>query len=126
MKVLFLDDDAGRHGQFLMQTIGCAVTQVWTAPEAIAALDAAEEPFDLASLDHDLGGRVYVMDGEAGPEGTGLDVARHIAGMEPERRPRQVVVHSFNPAGAADMTTTLRAAGVRVQRIMFGQFKVSA
>jgi hypothetical protein len=43
--------------------------------------------------------------------GTGMDVVRHIAAMDPERRPCQVVVHTHNPMGAR-MVALLDAAGV--------------
>lgn len=123
MKILFLDDNEERHRIFMRSNIGHVVYPVWTADEAIAVLSSRvgfdDGPFDVASLDHDLS-----FEAQSGmrPQGekTGLDVARFIASMPPDLRPLRVIVHSFNPAGAAAMIDVLRDAGVLVERRMFG------
>lgn len=115
MRVLFLDDDAERHTACARDYRDLDVTHVWTAAGAVAALEMGE-PFDVACLDHDLGGQHFATS----DEGSGYAVAAHIARMEPGRRPREVVVHSWNPEGAARMVATLIEAGVRVARIPFG------
>lgn len=51
-RILFLDDDPVRCQRFA--TLYVAARIVMDAPQAIAALQA--EAWDIASLDHDLGG----------------------------------------------------------------------
>lgn len=111
MRVLFLDDSPERRQRAQRELIGHVVFMAQDAPEAIHWLDTAER-FDLAMLDHDLGGRVYTHDEPIpGPEGNGQLVANHIAAMLPENRPSVVVVHSFNPIGAGRMVDTLVYSG---------------
>lgn len=117
MKILFLDDDKARHRKFREWSIGCEVVFVFTYEEAIKALE--EHVFDEAHLDHDLSEEAAMglpVEGEK----TGLDVAKHIAAMLPDKRPERVVVHSFNDAGARWMGRVLRDAGVRVILAPFG------
>ena len=115
MKILFLDDDEVRHTTAQQETIGLDVTFVRTVPEAIKAL--SETVFDLALLDHDLGGKTYVPSEH---EDTGAAVARAIAQMPLERRPARVYIHSYNMAGAHAMVSTLREAATRALWIPFG------
>ena len=127
MRVLFLDDAESRHNYFRGQSIGHSVDHVWTAAEAIEALNT-REPYDVACLDHDLEAAHYPGMAEAGivaTTPTGQAVADHIASMPEEKRPRRVIVHSFNPAGAVSMERALRGA-LRdgVLRIPFGQFSL--
>lgn len=111
MKILFLDDDKERHRRFKMNRIGADITQAWTCEEACRLLDGAV--FDVAHLDHDLSDAA--ASGHPGPdEKTGTHVAEYIAAMAPEKRPRAVVVHSFNQYGRNRMAAILRAAGVPV------------
>lgn len=94
MKILFLEDDQNRIAKARREFVGDALTVVETAQEAIAALDSGN--FDLASLDHDLGGTVMAES----DENSGYAVAKHIATMEQQPF---VIVHSFNPVGANRM-----------------------
>ncbi len=94
MKVLFLDDDLQRHKIFMPNAIGHQVTQVYGVGDAIEALKG--ERFDVAYLDHDLGGRQMVEE----REGTGTIVAEFIATMPEASRPKTVVIHSYNPNSA--------------------------
>jgi hypothetical protein len=84
-----------------------------TADEAISYL--ALEHFDFVFLDHDLG----IMDqyGTA-PAGNGKMVAKFIASQG--YIGDNVVIHSWNPDGAAEMKNALRNACV----IPFGQFEI--
>jgi ActR/RegA family two-component response regulator len=114
MKILFLDDDEMRTKQMKQALIGQDATFVSTASEAIAALKRVG-PFDIASLDHDLGGQQMV---ESGPN-TGYEVALFIINeLTESMRPRRVILHSFNPAGVASMATCLK--GVEIVRSYFG------
>lgn len=58
--------------------------------------------FDLASLDHDLGGQVYQSSGK----NTGYEVAQYIAKMD--NPPPIVIVHSWNYHGAQNMIQELK------------------
>jgi len=110
MKILFLDDDLNRHSKFTEASNGSEVTFVHGVAQAIEAL--SNEQFDIAFLDHDLDGRVFVEESE----GTGTEVAEYIAKMPAETRPRIVIVivHSMNPYGAQRMMNILRGAPGRL------------
>lgn len=119
MKILFLDDDKLRHAKFIRAHIGKDVTYVWTAEEAIKALK--NNVFDEVSLDHDLGGVSSQLTEPAAGEGSGYDVALFIAKMSPEKRPKLVILHSFNPAGVLRMGQAIRNCEpqVRVYKVPF-------
>lgn len=113
LKILFLDDDEGRHKIAADALVGHDVTHVRTVDEAIRALTAAG--FDLAMLDHDLGGAHYAPSDAA----SGYAVAVAIeAGTV--RRPARVIVHSYNSAGATRMVAALHKADVPVAWTPFG------
>jgi CheY-like chemotaxis protein len=105
-----LDDDDARHAVFSRILPDCEVTHVYTAREACKSL-VESAPFDLVCLDHDLGmfdrrpdvGFVPYFD-----DGTGTDVAEFIAHyLSPEKYPRKILIHSWNPAGARRMAQAL-------------------
>lgn len=100
-KVLVLDDDLTRHKKFKQKLIGNEVIHVTNAEEAIFYLKN-EEVFDVVFLDHDLGGKQNVISGKE----TGYEVACWIRD-NPEKRPNQIVIHSFNPVGAKNMMEVL-------------------
>jgi ActR/RegA family two-component response regulator len=109
MRILFLDDDDIRHKQFASIAFEHEVVHVRTAASAIEALDLAyltDNTFDYGSLDHDLGGEHMA----SGP-GHGYDVAVWCEEF-PEKAPKRVVVHSYNPAGAKRMLAAFRQANI--------------
>lgn len=110
MKILFLEDDENRIRKARMAFVGHKLVVVRTAQEAIATLKA--QPFDVASLDHDLGGK-QMTDSD---ENSGYAVAQFIAEME--ARP-DVIVHSFNPIGMARMVECLGGYNKRCFRALF-------
>jgi hypothetical protein len=117
MKIFFLDDDNERHRRFKMNRIGMDITAVFTYADACAAL--SKTVFDEAWLDHDLSEMAAA--GRPGKdEKTGTHVAEFIAAMPVEKRPKFVIVHSFNDYGRRRMAAILDDAGVRV---MIQQFK---
>jgi CheY-like chemotaxis protein len=118
MRILFLDDDPERHALFNQALDMSMQEQVWAVYDVAGAIDALEEgsPFDIAFLDHDLDGRIYVQESE----GTGTEVAQHITTLEPADRPGLIVVHSFNPAGASRMLKILQAQNCNAQYYPFG------
>ena len=104
-KILFLDDDLIRHDAFRQRTkdMNVEVTYIETVEQAIKALTNFK--FDIASLDHDLGGQVYVKE----TEGTGYEVALFIEEkLEEDKLPNEVIVHSYNPAGAERMVYAIK------------------
>lgn len=107
MRILVLDDDYARHDLFSLIFRGEDITKAFDAWEAQEAIVLAREPFDIATLDHDLGMNA----------GNGVQVARFIAALKPEKRPLRVFVHSANPVGAQTMVDILRRAGVDVMRV---------
>lgn len=112
MKILILDDDHNRlakarsyflgSGSHHVHSEGHTLYQAETAAQAIKILDL-QSPFDLVSLDHDLGGNVFCPSDEQ----SGYAVAEHILTLAPEKLPGRIVVHSFNPVGASNMMACL-------------------
>lgn len=116
--ILFLDDDKSRHETFRKRNINSphVITYVWTEQEACQAL-LKNPKFDAWSLDHDLGGRTYVDHRESN---TGSSLCRWIAEHLPyDKYPSQVVIHSWNPAGAERMQDILQGAGIVAVRQTF-------
>jgi CheY-like chemotaxis protein len=103
MRILVLDDARERLGQFRANLIGHEVTTVETASDCIKALK--QNLFTTAFLDHDLGGKTFVASGK----GTGYEVAVWLS-QHPDRCPKRVVIHSFNPVGAQNMKRVLLQA----------------
>lgn len=114
MKILFLDDDELRHEYAQQELIGHEVEHVRTVPEALTAL--ALRYFDLAMLDHDLGGGEHCAPSN---EVSGYEVARRISEGD-VLQPRFVLVHSYNAPGAQRMIAALKAAPLRCAWIPFG------
>lgn len=104
-RVLFLDDDLERHERFrsIVKDCGYDVAFVETPEQAKQALNL--DRFDIASLDHDLFGKVY----QPSDERSGFAVAQYIGQMA--IRPRKVLCHSWNATGASKMLAVLRDAG---------------
>lgn len=119
MKILFLDDDPTRHTRFKQAHIGSDVTYVWTAEEAIKALN--ENVFDEVSLDHDLAAQLNMQLPAVG-EGSGYDVALFIAGLPEDKLPKVAVIHSFNPEGAHRMGMALKDCRERGMRVYMDPF----
>lgn len=111
MRVLILDDEQIRHDYFSVKYEDVDHVHVYTGEEALDIL-RREPSFDVATLDHDLGGGM-----------NGAAVAR--AMVDPEQLPKDklpplVVVHSFNFYGARDMVATFQAAGIKSYWERFG------
>jgi CheY-like chemotaxis protein len=102
LKILFLDDDLQRHRAFKNKFPQHDTTYVETAEAAIECFKNNE--YDVACLDHDLGGRAYVN--SFGEESTGYTVAKWLS-ENPDRQPNAIYIHSFNPVGAANMHSLL-------------------
>lgn len=88
------------------------------AETVLQAIDILKDKqFDFVFLDHDLGMLDYA-DYSVGGEGTGRDVARFLSGKN--WIGHNVVIHSWNPTGAAAMKDLLEGAVA----IPFGQFDI--
>ena len=87
-----------------MTNIGILVCHVYTAKHAIEAI--TQEIFDVVSLDHDLSWEDNMKLPKQGG-GSGYDVALFIAEMEEDKRPKAVVLHSWNPPGVQRMKQAL-------------------
>jgi CheY-like chemotaxis protein len=115
-KILFLDDSEERHKIFKekFNIPDTKVIHVRTVQEAIDELDKGD--VEVAFLDHDLGGEMFVKR----VEGTGYEVVLHIEKMPKEKRPYQVIIHSHNPAGVIRMRNALQRSVEKVQIAPFG------
>lgn len=102
-RILILEDDLERVRKFRAGLVGNEVEVVATSASAIHLLSTKD--FDVVFLDHDLGGKVMQASGKE----TGYEVAKWLA-ANPDRQPPQIIVHSFNPAGAANMLSVLSDA----------------
>lgn len=110
MKVLFLDDAAERQRTFKRRTIGCNLFIASTYEQCIHILQT-ESPFDYVFLDHDLSEAAAA--GKAHhSEKTGTDVARFIAGLTEDKKPKRAIIHSLNPPGRERMKDILSSAGI--------------
>lgn len=125
--LLFLDDDHARHAHFRarIEAVGYArerhLLYVFTAAEAIAALQAHEGEISEAFLDHDLSeDDHWVAPGAASKVPTGMVVVDHIIRMT--RPPRRITVHSFNgPAAVAMCARLALLPSVAVRYVPFTQ-----
>jgi len=110
MNVLWLDDAPERTKRFRSYAPYATLTE--TAQECIDALAAADEPWDIVFLDHDLGGEIYVDTAE---KNTGSEVVRWIGENEPQIL--KIVVHSCNPEAAKWMVHDLIRLGYDTEKI---------
>lgn len=108
-KILIVDDMESRHKVFRMRFISCDLFHALTVHEAIELLET-ESPFDLIHLDRDMTDEQ--MWGVPSKDASGEDVANHIIGLPGERRPAQVIVHSWNVSRARWMVADLTKAGI--------------
>ncbi len=100
MKILILEDDKERQRLFRENLKDHVLTIVETSKLAIKNL--TNERWDIAFLDHDLGGKVYVPSGE----NTGYEVAKFLEENE-KYIPKYVIIHSLNVVGANNMEQAL-------------------
>ena len=104
-RVLVLDDDLGRLKKFQQALIGHVAYFFETEDKAIQCLEG-ENTFDFVMLDHDLYGQQMVP---SGPK-TGYAVAAWLM-VHPDKMPRKnVIIHTFNEQGAANMKKLLPKA----------------
>jgi CheY-like chemotaxis protein len=103
MKILILDDDQTRHDGFKKNLIGFDLEHTYTSKECIEKLK--NNTYNMVLLDHDLGGQVFVDSGE----NTGWEVSEWLS-KNPDKKPKHIIVHSWNPVGANNMKNVLITA----------------
>jgi CheY-like chemotaxis protein len=126
MKILILDDLPERHERFRLILKDHNVTHVWTYDDAVKAFQ--EEKFDMACLDHDLGDLSWNTDNSVIIDSpnfkltytpsviydmykthclTGDDLCYWLS-KNPVHCPAKILIHSWNPEGAARMSSRLK------------------
>jgi CheY-like chemotaxis protein len=103
MRVLILEDSPERHKVFRRKLRNVYYVITDDAPTTIELLN--RHYWDVLFLDHDLQGKAFVRSGR----GTGYEVANWLA-HHPHRMPKQIIIHSMNPAGARNMKRVLPRA----------------
>ena len=103
LNVLVLEDDPYRQKLFKQRLYKANLEVVDSVCVAIACLKNKE--WDYLFLDHDLGGQQFVTPGE----NTGYAVACWLE-KNPERQPKNIIIHSLNPVGATAMQQALPKA----------------
>lgn len=98
---MILEDNAERQRAFVTRLIDADYKIVSTVRETIYELN--NHRWDYLFLDHDLG------EGEG--KGTGHDVALWLT-MHPDKQPKNIVLHTMNPVGAANIKKLLTHAVV--------------
>lgn len=115
MNILFLDDDENRIST-VEYYIPC-VKIARSASECIHILDDTSKlEYTLISLDHDLGGHIFVNSEE---KNTGMEIVRWLY-THPVNC-SLFVVHSFNAIGAENMAMGLKKLKYSVERILFNK-----
>lgn len=107
MRVFVLEDDPLRIQWFRERFIGHDLTLAESVSEALEKFTGG---YTLACLDHDLGGQQMVDSEE---ENTGAEFVR-LKGKEFGDHRGVVIVHSYNPVGAAQMVSMLEEVGADV------------
>ncbi len=103
MKVLILEDDDSRIKTFKNKLEGHDVYFFKTVADAKQAYSFFG-PYDYYFLDHDLDGMVYV---DSNNENTGYQFAKFLA---EQKATGEIVIHSMNTVGAANMKAELPQA----------------
>lgn len=112
MRILFLDDMEVRHEGINKIITNGKIDHAYTVEEAKFYLNMHK--YDLVFLDHDLSASHYGAEVSAIQEETGFDVALFISEMDEDSLPTQVIIHSWNPAGAERMHKQLQGLGMFV------------
>lgn len=102
-KIFFLDDMEERQKSFKKKFPTDNIIFATTAEEAIEIL-SKDLNFDLITLDHDLGNRIFVKSND---ENTGYQVAKFLVDKEIKC---DIIIHSCNPIGARAMQSLLPKA----------------
>lgn len=111
--ILFLDDDSKRTEVAIKRYSQDNLYETSTAEQTID-LFKAEDFWDIISLDHDLGGEVYV---NSVRKDCGMEVVRYMCTFVIPVR--VVIIHTWNEQAAEVMSQKLRYVGYYVLQIPF-------
>ena len=104
MKIFVLEDDPNRINWFTRAFYDCELITVAATAEK-GKYYIRNYKYDLIFLDHDLGNRQFVPSNDPI---TGYQVAKEIPNSINKNTP--IVIHSYNPAGVANMQAILPKA----------------
>lgn len=99
-KIFFLDDMEVRYKSFISYFPNNVITWAKSAEEAIDIL-SKDLSWDLITLDHDLGNRIFVPSED---ENTGYQVAKFLSDKDIKC---EIIIHSMNYNGAMKMISLL-------------------
>ena len=103
LNILIVEDNKDRIAAFKRRLVGNNVIFVKQSRDGISRLRAKD--IDVLFLDHDLKGIPFEPSGP----GTGYEVAEWLE-RNPKFRPKQIIVHSLNPAGRQRILAALPGA----------------
>jgi CheY-like chemotaxis protein len=111
-RILVLDDEQARHDVFASILKNEAAVHCYNFDELISLMTFSPR-FDMVFLDHDLGtGNSELSDQVGLPTATGYNVALFICqDLDFEKRPRKILIHSWNEYGAEKMESLFRRSG---------------
>lgn len=122
--ILFMDDDPMRAVKLHeWSTPEDRAKTVWTknVPETLVVLRDHAEVLERVSLDHDLGGEIYV---DSRRNDCGMEVVRWLENIPAEKRIKffhtKFEVHSHNEKAARQMVERLKAIGLSATFAPFG------
>lgn len=118
MKILILDDDEYRHEAYDLVYGNHEVVHTYTYTSFVDQLMRGS-PFDLIHLDHDLGELIAGCDTYEDDYGrilqyNGQHAAWKICALDTDKLPKQVIIQSVNPPGAAAMKSIVLQRGIPV------------
>lgn len=96
--VLILDDDPGRHAQFVRNNPGCDIRSAYTVQEATAMV--YDQYFDIICFDHDLG---MTRDGDYETSIPFAQTVRQLLDDGAVLDTTLMLVHTSNPVGAQNI-----------------------
>ena len=114
MRIFILEDDHARILTLRERLFNHNLTIINSCIE----VDKFQPPYDLLLLDHDLGGRQL-----EGHEDCGLTFVRLVKPRLSSVVP--IIIHSYNPVGAADMMNELEGFHVAWAPFMGSTFKAA-
>jgi hypothetical protein len=126
-KILLLEDDPNRIEWFhaeLGKFLDPGLLHIaFDAAGGIHAVAAADPPFDLMFLDHDLSIEQQSMALRPDHEfNSGSSFAQSF--VEQGFVANHIIIHSWNPAGAQNMVQIFENYGIRAAYLPFGSFKI--
>src|ERR1700729_14915 len=115
INILILDDSKTRHKILARRFLNHNVVAVYTYNEFVEKLDCQ---YDLMMLDHDLeehdNPSSYIDGWKKKQYYTGMHAAMRVCELDDKLKPKQVIIHSLNPAGAKVMQIDLEKASIEV------------